>query len=124
MDVIVDITITADIALTLHHNTKLYNNEICSLMNYYGSAISTDYLDECTAHELFDEMWRCGMCSDTTLTLRKVDSYTIKRLMEMLEDYNIVDVCIKDLFRKVVNVMVEEGEWHKFVCSAPKKSRK
>ena len=79
------------------------------MMNYNGSNISADCLDECTTCALHNEMWLCGMCRDSSYELDTVDSRALRRSVEMLEDHDIPAVPMYGLLTWLVKSMVAAG---------------
>ena len=117
MNIEVSMAFTANDALILHRNTDLFNKEICAMMNYYGSKVSVDYLDECSTCDLYNEMWLCGMSRDSSYELDTVDSRALRRAVEMLEDHDVPAVPMYGLITWLVKTMVDAGVWRSFIYS-------
>lgn len=117
MNIEVSMAFTANDALILHRNTALFNKEICAMMNYYGSRVSEDYLDECSTCDLFNEMWLCGMSRESSYELDTVDSFSLRRAIEMLEDNDIPAVPMYGFITWLVKSMVDAGVWRTFIYS-------
>ena len=117
MNIEVSMAFTANDALMLHRNTDLFNKEICAMMNYYGSKVSVDYLDECSTRDLFNEMWLCGMSRESSYELDTVDSRALRRAVEMLEDHDVPAVPMYGFITCLVKSMVDAGVWRTFIYS-------
>lgn len=117
MNIEVSMVFTANDALILHRNTGLFNKEICAMMNYYGSKVTEDYLDECSTCDLYNEMWLCGMSRDSAYELGTVDSRALRRAVEMLEDHDVPAVPMYGLITWLVKSMVDAGIWRTFIYS-------
>ena len=117
MNIEVSMAFTANDALILHRNTDLFNKEICAMMNYYGSKVTEDYLDECSTCDLYNEMWLCGMSRDSSYELDTVDSRALRRAVEMLEDNDVPAVPMYGLITWLVKSTVDAGVWRPFIYS-------
>ena len=117
MDIEVSMAFTANDALILHRNTGLFNKEICAMMNYYGSKVTEDYLNECSTCDLFNEMWLCSMSRESSYELDTVDSFSLRRAIEMLEEHDIPVVPMYEFITCLVKSMVDAGVWRTFIYS-------
>lgn len=117
MNIEVSMAFTANDALMLHSNTGLFNREICAMMNYYGSKVTEDYLDECTTCDLYNEMWLCGMSRDSSYELDTIDSLALRRAIEILEFHDVPAVPMYGFITCLVKSLVDAGVWRPFIYS-------
>lgn len=105
------VTLFADDALVIHHNTSVFNAEIAKLMSAHDSAATTEWLNKCTTQELLNEMWLSGMHQHSCVKLGNISAATVRNISKLLEAHGATESTSTDLFLNLVEVMVDNDVW-------------